>query len=635
MSTETERSSAGMPVSNKENVLGELIAIRAEMLAAEASFRSLLDQVQTGFRESARNLLHYLALRRRDLRPLQMRLAQMGLSSLGRAESHVLATVDAVIDVLLAQCLHVAPPTPRILGVDFATGEQLLATHTDELLGIAVPGRSVRIMVTMPSEAATDPSLVFSLLQNGMDCMRINCAHDGPSDWSRMIENLRLAEQKIGRSCRVVMDLGGPKLRTGPLEPGPEVIRVRPKRNDFGVVQRPARIWLRPTDSTAPSPTPVDGVLTLPATWLASLAEGERLGFIDARGSRRRLRVVERGETGCWAECSQTSYIVPGTVLVNDRGDADQKRQGVVGPLKPLDNAISLNPGDHLVLTRDLLPGFPARADAAGRMVAPSRIGCTIPGVFDNVKPGEPIWFDDGKIGGVIEKVDAQEVLVRVTHTRIGGGKLRADKGINLPDSDLRLDALTAKDLADLEFVAANADVVELSFANTAEDVRKLQRHLESLGNQRPAIVLKVETRRGFENLPDMLLTAMRAPRCGVMIARGDLAVECGFERLAEVQEEILWISEAAHVPVIWATQVLESLAKEGMPSRAEISDVAMGHRAECVMLNKGPHLVAALRSLDNILRRMEAHQTKKRSILRELQLAHRLPSSSVTTPPA
>jgi pyruvate kinase len=103
------------------------------------------------------------------------------------------------------------------------------------------------------------------------------------------------------------------------------------------------------------------------------------------------------------------------------------------------------------------------------------------------------------------------------------------------------------------------------------------------------------------------------------MIARGDLAVECGYERLAEVQEEILWLCEAAHVPVIWATQVLESLAKSGMPSRAEITDAAMGERAECVMLNKGPHILDAIRVLDNILQRMQAHQSKKRSMLRRL----------------
>ena len=154
----------------------------------------------------------------------------------------------------------------------------------------------------------------------------------------------------------------------------------------------------------------------------------------------------------------------------------------------------------------------------------------------------------------------------------------------------------------------------------------RLLAHLGEQQGPQPAVVLKIETRRGFENLPGMLLAAMRTPCCGVMIARGDLAVECGFERLAEVQEEILWICEAAHVPVIWATQVLETLAKKGMPSRAEITDAAMGHRAECVMLNKGPHIVTAVQLLDGILRRMQAHQSKKRAMLRALKLAFSLP---------
>lgn len=150
------------------------------------------------------------------------------------------------------------------------------------------------------------------------------------------------------------------------------------------------------------------------------------------------------------------------------------------------------------------------------------------------------------------------------------------------------------------------------------QDLRAL---LEPLGPDSPAIVLKIETRRGFENLPAMLLEAMKSPRCAVMIARGDLAVECGFERMAEVQEEILWLCEAAHVPVIWATQVLETLAREGVPSRAEVTDAAMAHRAECVMLNKGPYIVQAVHVLDDILRRMRGHQFKKRAMLRELQL--------------
>jgi pyruvate kinase len=185
----------------------------------------------------------------------------------------------------------------------------------------------------------------------------------------------------------------------------------------------------------------------------------------------------------------------------------------------------------------------------------------------------------------------------------------------------LHLPAITDKDRSDLQFIARHADMVALSFVNCATDVRELRSLLSSYGDRQPAIVLKIETVRGFANLPSMLLEAMKSPRCAVMIARGDLAVECGFERLAEAQEEILWLCEAAHVPVIWATQVLETLAKEGMPSRAEVTDAAMSHRAECVMLNKGPYIVQAVKVLDDILRRMHGHQTKKRSMLRELQL--------------
>jgi pyruvate kinase len=106
------------------------------------------------------------------------------------------------------------------------------------------------------------------------------------------------------------------------------------------------------------------------------------------------------------------------------------------------------------------------------------------------------------------------------------------------------------------------------------------------------------------------------------MIARGDLAVECGWERLVEVQEEILWMTEAAHMPVVWATQVLEGMAKNGMPTRAEITDAGVGARAECVMLNKGPNIVETVRILHDILLRMQQHQIKKRSTFRRLRMA-------------
>lgn len=613
-----------------EQALTELAGIRADMVASESRTQPHLAEIHANYRESARNFLHYLALRRRDLRPLQRALAAMGVSSLGRAEANVLASVDAVLRVLG----YLTPGgrqafSPGAQALDFARGERLLAEHTDALLGPATNGRPVRIMVTMPSEAADDYLLVHHLIQQGMDCMRINCAHDDAAAWARMIEHLEQAERALGRSCRVFMDLAGPKLRTGPLEPGPAVVRIHPCRDAYGKVTEPARVWLIPEDDPAPPPSPASASLPVPSNWLARLHVGDVVKFTDARDSRRSFKIIDVTDQGCWAEAGRTAYLVSGTrLLVHGEGEADA-RACRIGALPPGDTAIALQKGDLLIVTRDLKPGRPATYDSTGAILTPAMIGCTIPDVFDHVRAGEAIWFDDGKIGGVIEKVEPSQVRVRITQEYLRAVNLRADKGINLPDSDLRIAAMTDKDIEDLSFVARHADIVGLSFANCALDVTALQARLASLGSRQPAIVLKIETRRGFENLPDMLLTAMRAPQCGVMIARGDLAVECGFERLAEVQEEILWLCEAAHVPVIWATQVLETLAKEGRPSRAEITDAAMGLRAECVMLNKGPYVLSAVRALDDILRRMHAHQAKKRSMLRALHLAHKLPIES------
>ena len=146
-------------------------------------------------------------------------------------------------------------------------------------------------------------------------------------------------------------------------------------------------------------------------------------------------------------------------------------------------------------------------------------------------------------------------------------------------------------------------------------------------------IILKIESRQGFDQLPLIMIAALRHHPVGIMVARGDLAIEVGFERLAEVQEEILWLSEAAHIPVIWATQVLETLAKTGIPSRAEVTDAAMGVRAECVMLNKGEHILDAVRFLDHVLHRMQAHHLKKRSMLRGLAVAQVSHASSPSAP--
>jgi pyruvate kinase len=625
MSSATYPTSQAADVQHQElcSIRDELTTLRGRAAREPAAHAGTLERVHPNHRPSAENLLHYLSLRRDDLRPLQTRLAVQGLSSLGRAEPHVLATVDAVLDVLSRLTGSERGPVDGDGKVDFAAGDRLLTAHTDALFGRSPDGRRVRIMVTVPGDAADDYPLVRDLLRSGMDCIRINCAHDEPSVWARVIDHARTAERELGRSCRIVMDLAGPKLRTGPLQPGPPMVRIRPVRDRHGRIAAPARIWLCAQERPTPPPVPAAACLPVSGAWLGSLTRGDILAFVDARESSRILTVVDVLGDGCWAEATASAVITSGTVLHRVGGESsDEPVEARVGELPPAADELLLHAGDTLVITRDQVPGRPALRDPNGTVLEPARIGCTLPEVFDDVRQGQSVWFDDGRIGGVVEVVDDESAVVRITQTRRAREKLRGDKGINLPESDLRLSALTPKDIEDLEFVARHADVVELSFANRASDVEELQAHLARLGAPDMPLVLKIETRRAFQNLPAMLLVAMRSPSCGLMIARGDLAVESGFERLAELQEELLWICEAGHLPSIWATQVLETLAKDGMPSRAEITDAAMSERAECVMLNRGPHIVAAVSALDDILRRMGAHQIKKRPMLRALGLA-------------
>jgi pyruvate kinase len=499
-------------LSSPQELLSTLQALRQTVESeGKATFDEWNPHIQrTAFIDSALNLAEYLALRRHDLRPLQAALMPWGLSSLGRIEGRVIPNLDAVIATLEVICgsksdRHFQRPPVEF----FFEGDRLLQQHTEELFGESSPHRRVRIMVTLDTEAATNYELVRSFIQRGANCMRINCAHDTPEIWQGAIDNIRRAEEETGTPCKIMMDLGGPKIRTG------AVLAPHDKKRVF---------------------------------------TGDRIVL-----SRREPELEGKAETDKSVEYFQTS--------------------------------------------------------------------CTIPSILDLLAVDTPVYIDDGKIQTrVIDtqySIDREQpgLLLEVINTSPKGVKLKSEKGLNFPDTVLALSPLTEQDLTDLDFVAVHADIIGYSFVQRPSDIELLQQELakrcENLSP--PAIVAKIETAIAVTNLPELIVYAAGKRSFGVMIARGDLAVQIGYQRLTEIQEEMLWICEAAHIPVIWATQVLENLVKDGIPSRGEMSDVAMSERAECVMLNKGPFIAEAIGILDDVLTRMEAHQLKKTPQLRAL----------------
>ncbi|MFN0094511.1 MAG: pyruvate kinase [Dehalococcoidia bacterium] len=487
-----------MAAHDPTTLLQALLELRADVMReGEALLQSWDVTPGPDAPEGLANMAHYVVLRRRDLRDLQSDLRPLGLSSLGRLEGHVVPTLDAVTRTLAnivgPGSRDAIPPYP--CRARFTVGDQTLAQRSDRLFGPASNGSDVRVMVTLDS-GSSDAANIRDLAERGATVFRVNCAHDGPDDWGRLADHVRTAEGLLGRPLKLLVDLGGPKVRTREvLTPGPR-----------------ARLHL-----------------------------GDRVAVIEG----------------------------------------------------------------------DLRPG-------TGEW--PFQFSTTIPGLASQLRPGDHLLVDDGRLDTVIERLDVGAAVARVVHVRDKGERLRADQGLNLPGVDLPVEALSPKDLQDLDFAIASADLVGLSFVRRAADIASLIRTIESHPTRRsPGIIAKIETPEAFRELPAIIAAGLGWP-FGVMIARGDLAVELGFERLVEVQEEVLWLCESAHVPVIWATQVLEGLSKDGLASRAEVTDAAVASRAECVMLNKGSHVPEAVTVLSDILRRMSGHQRKKSAQLRALR---------------
>lgn len=609
----------------------ELLRIERRLLDMEERMQPVLDRVPADHRESARNLVHYVALRQLDLRELQEELQLRGLSSLGRSESCVLRSLREVAlrahESLALRGDDAARAVIERLEqegngtLSWSSAQHLLHLHTRDTLGPRPEDRHIYVMVTAPSAAEADEAWMATMLRAGMNVLRINCAHEDEDAWGRMVRALGEARAATGKECRVLMDLAGPKIRTGPIEGARRIATWRPSRDEVGAVTSPARVELRRASAEAPDDP--EASLFLDDETFAALRPGDVLMFDDAREKARSLRIEEVRPDSVVASAAQRAYVLDSVDVRVSREDK-RLRKGRLGVGGAPDAAIELSVGDTLVLTSRDVPGRPAKRDANGAIEKPALIACALGGALDHLDIGHRVSFDDGRIEAVVRSVkkNDKDHVLEVVRTQRPVAKLRPEKGINLPDTTTDVPSLTEEDRRALPFVAKHADAVSLSFVRRPEDVRALHEELDRLGRPSIGVVLKIETRAGFENLPRLLLAGMMRPPVAVMIARGDLAVEVGFERLAELQEEILWLCEAAHVPAIWATQVLDTLARTGVPSRAEVTDAAASVAAECVMLNKGPFVEEAVRVLSDILRRMEKHRYKKRSLYRKLRVS-------------
>jgi pyruvate kinase len=492
---------------NGKKILKTISELETEILLHERKLSALITRTHKVHKESVKNLIHYLTLRSKDLRKLQNDLSEISLSSLSHCESHVFASIanlKHILTLILNQPNHINHKT--FIGIK--ESHALSKNKSEKLFGKTTFKGETKIMVTLPTEASDDLTLITNLCKAGMQIARINTAHDTEEIWDKMIANLNIVSKKLNKKIKVYMDIEGPKLR---------------------------------------------------------------------------VKSIGSGNSKTKKDKSNKVYI---RLVKND------------------------------------LVALLNRANIANTEVKAS-FTIETPEIIKDLKNGDPVWFDDGKMGGYVFNCKGEYVIIKITSAPENGYKLRNEKGIMFPESEININALTKDDIKYLPFIAKKADMVGYSFVQKTADIIELREKLNKLNRKDIGIILKIETKEAFANLPSLLIEAMRSENCGVMIARGDLAVAVGYKRIAEVQEEIMWVAEAAHLPVIWATQVLENLAKKGVATRAEISDAVKSVRSECVMLNKGPFITDVIKTIKDIDKRMAPHEDKKRKYNRQLSIAN------------
>jgi pyruvate kinase len=577
-----------------------LSRLREQMLSREVILPSC-----GPYETSCLNMQDFLTLKKHDLSRVQGMLSSLGLSSLGKAHFHLMYTIERELK-LLERILGIVHDAPEAHCIGFDEAYERIKERARFLKSNDSSSFAPSVMITMPSDAADDALFYESLLSARVDLCRINTAHDTAEVWKRMADLVRRinTNERKENPLKIYVDLAGPKFRTGPLKQVSGSFKINPRRTERFLIVPASSHALTMREQQEGSKTISPATVVVNDAFYGRLRNAGRIGIEDSEGRERKCKILSWDDAVCAVEAKKILIDEDTTLFI-----VQKKKSFLANPVNFMmkDEEVRLFVGDRLFVTTLACPGEVVRDERGYDAI----IGCIGDDFLPFVRIGETLYIDDGLVGLEVEEKRGEGLLCRVTVTKPSGAVLKAQKGINFPDSEIEIAALTETDRKNLDEVIEFADIIGISFAQNRDDVEELKAYLAESGRKKVGIVAKIETKRAVKNLPMILLSLIPHPHSGVMIARGDLAIEVGFEHLPRIQSEILDLCESAHIPVIYATQILEKLMKKNLPSRAEIIDASSAQRADCIMLNKGPFIQHAVKVLQDILASMQRQSLK------------------------
>ncbi len=604
-----------------ESALEDINRIRTELLRARDEVELYHPRYQ-----SLLNLKQYLTLRNKDRTELQEKLFLMSLSSLGRSYAHVAASIDTLYDQINSSLHYDEISAEEMAVFHHLTIEEaivLASRNSTALFGGKVSSKlskqTTAVMVTLPSHAADNGGeLILSLADSGVNVFRINTSHDSQETWKSMADMIaRLNEERDENNhLKIFVDLAGPKIRTGKIRKlDLPIVMGSNKREKEVYIFAGDMMSTRPETTDAQTQRKVPARIAVEKKFFKKIKKERPVKVIDSNGKKAFIRILEIHDSHAIGMIDKKVYLDESAKFFS------KHRKGSILNIEHQIEPIRLFLNDLLVITERDVPGRSAILDANANVLEPALISCSFHGIASQIKVGEKVFVDDGKIGlEVIEKND-HSITCQVTHVKANGTLVKEEKGINFPDTHIKTAALTETDRKNILSVLEFADHLSISFCQNAKDIRDLQDLLTENDHREIGIIAKIENKQAVSNMPEILEQLLSWEKSGVMIARGDLAIEVEFKNMAHIQESLLDICNAAHMPVIWATQVLESQMKNNLPSRAEVTDAAMAGRAECVMLNKGTFATDTIDVLTHILDDMHSIFKKNRQLLKKEML--------------
>lgn len=572
--------------------------------------------------KSLLNLKHYLHLRSKDHTMLQEKLFFLGLSSLGRSYAHIFASINNIYEQLTSslnkeQIFTNSHATHNYINIQEAL--DTASNNAKELFGKKTGSffsrQHTAVMVTLPSNAAESNGLLIRQLADvGVNVFRINTAHDAPSVWKSMadiIQDININKEE-DEKIKIFVDLAGPKIRTGKIRTIDIPLKIGSNKEQKELVLTCSNDGTTGEILDSSTLKKIPAQITVEKSFFNKIAKNDKIKVFGFEDQKAHIIVKEVNNDFIQGYIDKKIYIDNNTEFIHE------KYKSKVKNFQHQTEPIRLFIGDHLVITEKEVLGRAAIRNDKNEVTSPALIRCIAKNILFYVLVGDKVFIDDGKIAlEVLEKND-DTITCKVLSAKSSGTLLKEEKGINFPDTYVETSAITATDEANVLHVLPYADSLSISFCQNADDVKKIQTILYEHGRDDIGIIAKIETKIAITNMPNILQQLLESKKYGVMIARGDLAIEVGFEKMAYVQEALLDICDAAHVPVIWATQVLESKMKNNLPSRAEVTDAAMSGRAECVMLNKGAFAIDTIDVLKRILDDMHSISKKNRQLLKK-----------------